>query len=152
LRVELDFRSRCPQHTLGRFRLSVTDRPFGFFAPSLQTIRADTERNGLTRLGAAHYLLGDWASAAAVLARPAARPEASALDGFLLALARHHLGRVDEARSDCDRALGRLGIDLADEATHDVAVEAIMTIRGLGLDEAEAVLLDLVFPADPFGR
>ena len=50
----------------------------------------------------------------------------SALDGFLLALARHHLGRVDEARSDCDRALERLGSDLADEATRDVAVEACL--------------------------
>jgi hypothetical protein len=96
-------------------------------------------------------LLGDWASAAAILGRAAARPNASALDGFVLALARHHLGRTDEARNDCDRALGRLGSDPADEAIHDVAVEAIMTIRGLGVDEAEAVLQDLVFPADPFG-
>jgi hypothetical protein len=69
---------------------------------------------------------------------------------LLLALARHHLGRADEARSDCDRTLGRLGSDLADEATHDVAVEAIMTIRGLGVDDADALLQDLVFPADPF--
>ena len=76
---------------------------------------------------------------------------AAALDDLLLALARHHLGRTDEAGSDCDRALGRLGSDLADEATHDVAVEALMTIRGLGLEEAEAALQDLVFPADPFG-
>ena len=147
-----DSGAREPQHTLGRFRLSVTDRPFPLFPPSLQMIRADTERNGLTRLGAAYYLLGEWAPAAAVLARAAARPDASALDGFLLALARHHLGRVDEARSDCDRALGRLGSDLADEATHDVAVEAIMTIRGLGVDAAALLLLDAAFPADPFSR
>jgi hypothetical protein len=153
LRVELAFRTRFPNHALGRFRLSVMDRPFSHFLPSLhlQTLRADTERNGLTRLGAAHYLLGDWASAAAVLARAAARPDAPALDGFLLALARHHLGRVDVARSDCDSALGRLGSGLADEATHDVAVEALMTIRGLGIDAAEALLLDQVFPADPIG-
>jgi hypothetical protein len=32
-----------------------------------------------------------------------------------------------------------------------MAVEALMTIRGRGVDEAEAVLQDLVFPADPFG-
>jgi hypothetical protein len=100
----------------------------------------------------AYALLGDWASAAAVLERAAARPDAMALAGFLLALARYHLGRVDEARSDCDRALERLGSGLADEATRDVAVEALMTIRGLGLDEAESVLLDLVFPAQPFAR
>ena len=27
-----------------------------------------------------------------------------------------------------------------------------MTIRGLGVDEAESFLLDVVFPADPFAR
>ncbi len=75
LRVELDFR-RCGEPRLGRFRLSVTDRPFPLVQPSLlKTIKADTERDGLTRLGAAYYLLGDWASAAAVLARAAARPD-----------------------------------------------------------------------------
>jgi hypothetical protein len=154
LRVELAFRTGYPYCVLGRFRLSVTDRPFPLFQPSLrrQTIRADTERDVQTRLGAAYYLLGEWARAATVLERAAARPGASALDGFLLALARHHLGRVDEARSDCESALDRLGSGLADEATHDVAVEAVMTLRGLNLDEAEALLLDRVFPAEPFGQ
>ena len=33
-----------------------------------------------------------------------------------------------------------------------MAVEALMTIRGLGVDEAESLLLDVVFPADPFAR
>jgi tetratricopeptide (TPR) repeat protein len=137
--------------TLGRFRVSVTNRPFPFFEPSLLRIKADTERNGLTRLGAAYVLLGAWAPAEAVLARAAARPEASSLDGFLLALARHHLGHEVESRSDCNRALERPGSALADEPIHDVVVEALMTVRGLGVDEAEAVLQDLVFPADPFG-
>jgi hypothetical protein len=31
-----------------------------------------------------------------------------------------------------------------------VAVEAIMTIRGLGVDAAASLLLDAAFPADPF--
>ena len=104
-----------PYATLGRFRLSVTDRPFPLFQPSLEAIKADTERGGLTRLGAAYVLLGDWAPAAAVLARAAARPDALALDDFLLALARHHLGRLDEARGDCDRGLARSGGVMADE-------------------------------------
>jgi hypothetical protein len=122
------------------------------FEPILRRIKTDVERNGLTRLGAAYYLLGDWSAAAAVLVRAAAGPDASALDGFLLALARHDLGRIDEARDNCDRALERLRSDRSDEATHDVAVEAVMTIRGLGVEEAESFLLDLVFPADPFAR
>ena len=140
-----------PYATLGRFRLSVTDRPFPLFQPSLEAIKADTERGGLTRLGAAYVLLGDWAPAAAVLARAAARPDALALDDFLLALARHHLGRLDEARGDCDRGLARSGGVMADESTHDVAIEALMTIRGLGVDEAESSFQDLLFPASPFG-
>jgi hypothetical protein len=32
-----------------------------------------------------------------------------------------------------------------------LAIEALMTIRGLGVDEAESLLQDLVFPANPFG-
>jgi hypothetical protein len=152
LRVELDFRSGWPQHTLGRFRLSVTDRPFPLFEASLTRIKAEAGRNGLTRLGAACYLLGDWAPAAAVLERAAARPDSSALEGFLLALARHHLGRHDEAESDCDRALARLGSGLPDEATQVVAVEALMMIRGLGVADAESHLLDVAFPADAFAR
>jgi hypothetical protein len=112
-------------------------------------LKADAQR-GLTRLGAAYSLLGDWASAAAVLRRAAARPDASALEGFLLALARHHLGRIDEARSDCARALERLRTDPTEDETRDAAVAALMTIRGLSVDEAESLLLDAAFPADPF--
>ncbi len=151
MRVELASRPSYARSTPGRFRLSVTNRTFPLFEPRLRNIKADEQRNGLTRLAAAYFLIGDWASAVAVLAGVAARPDASALERFLLALAGHHLGRVDEARSDCERALARLGSGLADEAARDVAVEAIMTIRGLGFDEAEGLLLDRVFPAEPFG-
>jgi hypothetical protein len=151
LRVELVCgQLRHLYHTLGRFRLSVTDRPVPLLEPSLTRIKSDAERNGLTRLGAAHALLGEWAPAAAVLGRAAARPDAPALDGFLLALAHHHLGRPDAARSDCDRALERLRTDPAEDETRDVAVEALMTIRRLNLDQAEALVLDVAFPADPF--
>jgi hypothetical protein len=150
--VELSFRSADAHTILGRFRLSVTNRPVPFFELGLMHLKADTERNGLARLGAAYSLLGDWASAAAVLGRAAARPDAPALDVFLLALARHHLGRADEARGDCDRALERPRTDVADDETHDVALEALTTIRGLGLGEAGPLLLDAAFPADPFAR
>jgi hypothetical protein len=81
-----------------------------------------------------------------------ARLDASALDIFLLALTRHHLGRSDLARSDCDRALERLRTDEADAVIHDVALEALRTIRGLSIGETESLLLDAAFPADPFAR
>jgi hypothetical protein len=120
------------------------------FEPSLARIKAEWARNGLTRLGTASYLLGEWSSAAALLGRAAARPDGSALDRFLLALARHRLGRSDEARRDCDRALARLRTDKLDDETRDVAVEALTTIRGLSISVAESLLRDAVFPVDPF--
>jgi hypothetical protein len=150
LRVELDFRAKFAQAALGRFRLSVTDQPALIVEPSLTRIKADGERNGLTRLGAAYVLLGEWAAAAAVLGRTVARPDASAVDGFLLALSRDRLGKRDEARSDCDRAFERLTTKPVEDATHDLAIEALITIRGLSVDKAESLLLDVSFPANPF--
>lgn len=139
-------------NTLGRFRLSVTSRPVPFFEASLSRIKADAQQNGLTRLGAAYSLLGDWALAASVLGRKAARSDASALEGFLAALAQHHLGQCAEARSGCDRAVGRLRTCMIEDEARDVALEALTTIRDLGIDEAESLLLDAAFPADPFAR
>jgi hypothetical protein len=49
-----------------------------------------------------------------------------------------------------DRALERLRTDVADDETHDVAAEALLTIRGLSLGAAESLLRDAAFPADPF--
>jgi hypothetical protein len=151
LRVELVCgQARFPGHSPGRFRLSVTNRPVPLFDARLARLKGDRERNGLTRLGAAYALLGDWAASASILERAAARPDGSTVDGFLLALAHHHLGRPDEARSDCDRAVERLRTRRIEDETRDVATQAVMTIRGLGLGEADSLLLDLVFPAEPF--
>jgi hypothetical protein len=151
LRVELRFWSAHNAHVIGRFRLSVTDRPLHHVLAGLrlQAIKADDSRHGLTRLGAAYSLLGEWTSAAGVLTRATARPDAPALDSFLLALAQHHLGQLDEARSECDRGLARLRSDLADDATFDEAIEALVIVRGLSACEAEGLLLDRVFPANP---
>jgi hypothetical protein len=113
-------------------------------------IQADWERNGLVRLGAAYGLAGDWASAAGVLERAAAQPGGSALGGFLLALAHHHVGRPAEARNDCDRARERLQSEKGDDEARDVAVEALLSIQGLSVPEAELLLLADAFPADPF--
>ncbi len=70
--------------------------------------------------------------------------------GFLLALARQHLGRPAEARRDCDRALERLRTNNAEDETRDVAIEALMTTRGLSQSKAESLLLDAAFPANSF--
>jgi eukaryotic-like serine/threonine-protein kinase len=153
LRVDLDCGlTKYPYHALGRFRLAVTNQSVPFFEPSVMRIKSDPVRNGLTRLGAAYFLLGDWAAAASILERAAERPDATALDGFLLALARHRLGRHAEARSDCDRAVERLRTNAAGDETRDVALEAIATIRDLSVGDAELLLLDAAFPAAPFAR
>jgi hypothetical protein len=70
----------------------------------------------------------------------------------LLALARHHLGRTAEARNACDRAKTRLRTDQAGDETRDVPLEALTTIRDLGVDDAESLLLDAAFPAEAFCR
>jgi hypothetical protein len=150
LRVELVSQARFQQATPGRFRLSVTNRPLPFLEPRWRSIAGDGERDGRTRLGAAYALRGEWAPAAAVLGRAIARPDATALDLFLLALARHHLGS-DDARSACDTALSRLEGAAADDATRDIGIAALLAIRGLTADEAESLLLDRAFPAEPFG-
>ena len=76
LRVELDCQTASPHSVLGRFRLSVTNRPVPSFRASLTRLKTNPVRNGLTRSGAAYYLLGDWAAAASILERAAARPGA----------------------------------------------------------------------------
>jgi hypothetical protein len=43
-----------------------------------------------------------------------------------------------------------LRTDQDEDATHDVAAEALLTIRGLSLGAAESLLRDAAFPADPF--
>ena len=55
-----------------------------------------------------------------------------------------------EARSECDRALHRLRTEPAEDETRDVALEALLTIRGLRVEAAESLLLDAAFPVDPF--
>ena len=153
LRVELDGGSATFQHEiLGRFRLSITGRAFPQFGSSLQIIKADETQNGLTRLGAARCLLGQWKDAEPVLSRAARSPGATALEFFLLALARDHIEEHSQAQLDCDRAVALLKSDKLEQATNDVAVEALMTIRGASVDEAQSVVFDAAFPADPFSR
>ncbi len=57
-----------------------------------------------------------------------------------------------EARRDGDRALERLRTGPAEDEPRDGAVEALMTIRGLSLDEAESLVRHAAFPADPFAH
>jgi hypothetical protein len=61
-----------------------------------------------------------------------------------------HLGRADEARRACERALARLRTDQDEDETHDVAAIALLTIRGLSKGAAESLLRNAAFPTDPF--
>jgi WD40 repeat protein len=144
--------SDYPHQTLGRFRISVTDRPIPRSGPILFRIAADARRSGLMRLGAAYGLLGDWASTAAVLGRAVARRAASDLDALLLALAHHHLGDPETARRDFERVLKRPKTHQADAETQSLTVEALAILRGMDAGAAESLRLDAVFPANPFAR
>ena len=44
-----------------------------------------------------------------------------------------------------------VGVDLAD-GVDDVTAEALTAIRGLTISQAESLLLDAAFPANPFAR
>jgi Flp pilus assembly protein TadD len=66
-----------------------------------------------------------------------------------------YIGQAIHLEPDFAPAHNNLGLALVEcgrleEATHDVAIEALMTIRGLSVDEAEALVLDAAFPGDPF--
>jgi hypothetical protein len=65
-----------------------------------------------------------------VLARAASRSGATALDFFLLALARHHLEERTQAQLDCDRASVLFKYEKLAQETNDVAVEALIKVRG----------------------
>ncbi|MHB1560327.1 MAG: protein kinase domain-containing protein [Isosphaeraceae bacterium] len=153
IRVVLGFPESVNNQSLGGFRLWTTGRSVPLFEPALAVIRDDPRRSALTRLGAAYLSLGDWPRAAAVLERVASRPDAPALDGFLLALALHHQGRTDEARATCELALREYHDGATGGAvTREVALEALARLRNFDMNTAESALLDAAFPVDPFGR
>ena len=87
-----------------------------------------------------------------MLARAASRSGATALDFFLLALARHYLEERAQAQLDCDRASVLWKYEKRAQETNDVAVEALIKVRGASVDKAQALVLDAAFPADPFSR
>jgi serine/threonine protein kinase/WD40 repeat protein/tetratricopeptide (TPR) repeat protein len=152
LRVVLSFPEVTPNHGLGRFRLWTTGRVVPLYETALEVIRGAAQGHGLTRLGAAYLSLGEWQRAASVLARAAERPDAPALDGFLLSLALHHQGRASEARAACERALAHYRAGATDGgAAREIALEALTTIRGVRPEKAELTLLDAAFPEAPFG-
>ena len=65
-----------------------------------------------------------------MLARAGSRSGATALDFFLLALARHHLKERTQAQLDCDRASVLFKYEKLAQETNDVAVEALIKVRG----------------------
>jgi hypothetical protein len=152
--VRLDFRSSIAgRRTLGRFRLWATTRPIPWIDAALRKVLADPEEDGRTRLAAARLIQSDGPAAVAVLRSSAERPDSSATDRFLFALALHRVGRRDEARRWADLGEQRLGPIPADHALRALATEATAAVSGLSRSEAEALIFDdPVFPADPFAR
>ncbi len=139
--------------TLGRFRLSVTNRPVTLFESALHKTLTVPEWNGRTRLGVVYFLRKDWQAAAAALKTAADAPEATGTDQFLLALALHHLGRHDEARRYLASGVDWLEHNKNSGTHRTLVVEAIAEIEGISRVHAEArMFLDPIFPVDPFAR
>ena len=71
-------------------------------------------------------------------------------DWLFLAMAHHRLGHAEEARSWLDRSVRWIG-QAADGSREVTALSSVNRLTlGLLRSEAEALLTDAAFPADPF--
>jgi WD40 repeat protein/tetratricopeptide (TPR) repeat protein len=93
LSLRLDFQSPdYRQHVMGRFRLSVTDRPDVVREEALFSLAGRTQ--GWMRLAIAHFIRNDRPAALAAAKRAAAMPALATRDHLLLA---HLFGLLDES-------------------------------------------------------
>jgi tetratricopeptide (TPR) repeat protein len=123
--VELDFQQPAwQQHTLGRFRLSVTTRPHPVRDETLALIAKN--QKGWTRLGAARLLREEWKEALAALRQATAAPaDGTAYNSLLLVLAHEQLGQHDEALKVYEQAAPLVASNRADYLLLGLAVEVV---------------------------
>jgi WD40 repeat protein/serine/threonine protein kinase/tetratricopeptide (TPR) repeat protein len=113
-------------HALGRFRLSVTNQPRVLQDERWWAIVARQSVNAWTRLGAAHYLRGEWKAALAVLQKATAAPSGgNGHDRLLLALIHAQLSQQQEARKWSNQFLAWMAKKDADEQVWQLAAESL---------------------------
>ncbi len=113
-------------HNIGRFRLSATARPQALREERWRASVARQEVNGWTRLGAAHYLRGEWPDALAALRKATAGPSGGdGWDRLLLTLVHGELGHADAAAKGANEACAWLEKNEADERLCQLAAESL---------------------------
>jgi WD40 repeat protein/serine/threonine protein kinase/tetratricopeptide (TPR) repeat protein len=110
-------------HNIGRFRLSVTARPQAIWDEKLRASVLRQYSSGWTKLGAAHYLRGEWQAALAALKKATALPSGgNGWDQLLLTLVHEQLGEQYEpatAEAWIGRATAYLELGQPDKAISD---------------------------------
>jgi tetratricopeptide (TPR) repeat protein len=144
LKIRLAFRNKEKlQHTLGRFRLSVTDDA-ALIQQSDLFLAASTP---LARVGAAYLALDDAKQAADFLTKAtAANPKLPATDWLVLALAHAKLNETDQAKKAFSKAAERLPPGGINDALRPLLREVL---RLTGTNHAEAVQLLAVAAGKP---
>jgi tetratricopeptide (TPR) repeat protein len=135
-RIKLHFNGNpaFPNHTLGRFRLAVTNRPRPHVA-----VGGDSGEDSSVGviLGSAYLSGGDATSAVDVLRETIARNNGGvAMDHLLLAWAHLRLDQIQEANDALQRAATQMHADGADETLLTVAAQTLNEAIENGLDEA----------------
>jgi WD40 repeat protein/serine/threonine protein kinase/tetratricopeptide (TPR) repeat protein len=113
---------------VGRFRLAVLARPLSPREERWRAVLGLHQMGAWTRLGAAHYLRGDWQAALTALHEATAGPDGGdCRDCLLLALVHGELGEADAADKWADEAFARMAKTGSDETFLALAAE-----RGAG--------------------
>jgi WD40 repeat protein/tetratricopeptide (TPR) repeat protein len=116
---------------IGRFRISVTSDPDAVLMERLRHVSATHWASARCRLGAALFLVGDFAAAAEQLERIVLhRGRGEGLELMLLALAHHRLDHGPEANRWHAAAIEWGARNSADESLTEFAVECTQRIRG----------------------
>jgi WD40 repeat protein/serine/threonine protein kinase/tetratricopeptide (TPR) repeat protein len=109
-------------HNIGRFRLSVTAQPQARW----QAILTRQSVSAWTKLGAAHYLRGEWQAALGVLRKATASPAGGiGWDRLLLTLTHARLGQHHEARKWSNRFLAWMAKKSDDEWLWHLAADSL---------------------------
>ncbi len=130
LTFRLDFRDPVFQHvSLGHFRLSVTSDTYPL---AIERLQATDDLNGLA---GAYYASDDVQHALGLLESTIAQTGGDVQSWLAIAICYAEVGRVPEARTWYDRALGWLKEHPSDDGTKELALLARTRVEGLSRSE-----------------
>jgi serine/threonine-protein kinase len=125
LTFQLMFPLSVVQHTLGRFRLSATNKPLQAETVFVEEM-SRTATNGWTRLAAARVLHKEWQAALNALEKARKVPTGStSQEWFLQALVEKQLGQADRATQSLEKAYLGLSSNPADTVARPLIRDAL---------------------------